>query len=133
MKYDFYLENCGDDDVISFSGQMIKISKFKQAVDWSNRKIIDAFVESLESHEVKGVHIYEGVSWGRGGTRMQNANYKWSSEGKDCEVLKDGSKGWEKGKIRVRVTLEFEPDELETNEPESSLEDLRQRLNKKSK
>lgn len=132
MKYDFYLENCGDDDVISFSEEMIKISKFKQALDWSKQKMIDSFVESLESQGIKGVQIYEGVSWGRGGTRMQSANYKWSSEGKNCEILKIGSKGWQKGKFRVKISLEFEPEEPEIKEPESPLDDLRRKINENS-
>lgn len=133
MKYDFYLENCGDDDVISFSEQMIKISKFKRALDWSKQNMIDSFVKSLESQGVKGVQIYEGVSWGPGGTRMQqSANDKWSSEGKDCEILKIGSKGWQKGKFRVKVSLEFEPEEPETKEPESPLDDLRRMMNDNS-
>ncbi len=46
---------------------------------------------------------------------------KWYVESVDCEVLKPGAKRWQKGK--VRITLEFCPDE-----PESPLDDLRQQL-----
>ena len=42
-------------------------------------------------------------------------------KGVDAEVLRLGAKDWQKGK--VRITLEFCPDE-----PESPLEDIRQRL-----
>ncbi|HEY9892856.1 MAG TPA: KGK domain-containing protein, partial [Candidatus Sericytochromatia bacterium] len=53
----------------------------------------------------------------------------------DCQFLKVGSKGWEKGKIRIkvsyefenniiRVRLEFSPDE--PPQPESPLDDLRE-------
>ncbi|MEW5855912.1 MAG: KGK domain-containing protein [Cyanobacteriota bacterium] len=45
---------------------------------------------------------------------------KWFSEGINCKVLKPGA-NWKQGK--VRVTLEFCPDE-----PESPLEDIRQQL-----
>lgn len=37
----------------------------------------------------------------------------------DCEVLRLGAKGWQKGK--VRITLQFCPDQ-----PESPLDDIRQ-------
>ncbi|NEP40968.1 MAG: KGK domain-containing protein [Okeania sp. SIO2H7] len=61
------------------------------------------------------------------------------NEGLDCEVLKFAAKGWQKGKIRVKMTVEFCPDEPEEPEtPEQSkagksdpdsLDDLRRELN----
>ncbi len=45
---------------------------------------------------------------------------RWFREGIDCKVLRPGA-NWKQGK--VRVTLEFCPDE-----PESPLEDIRQQL-----
>ncbi|MEA5552739.1 KGK domain-containing protein [Anabaena cylindrica UHCC 0172] len=47
---------------------------------------------------------------------------RWLNEGVDCEIMKPGGY-WKKGKLRVRVTLEFCPDE-----PESPLDDLRNKL-----
>ncbi|MFW6296407.1 MAG: KGK domain-containing protein, partial [Halothece sp.] len=38
-------------------------------------------------------------------------------------------KGWQKGKFRIRVALEFIPDEPENNQPESPLDDIRQQMN----
>jgi hypothetical protein len=55
---------------------------------------------------------------GADGRDEENLYY---SKGLNCEVLKLGTKGWQKGK--VRITLEFCPDE-----PESPLDDLRQQL-----
>ncbi len=46
---------------------------------------------------------------------------KWLNEGLECEVLKLGEKQWQKGKLRVNVTLEFCPDQIE-----SPLDDIRQ-------
>lgn len=52
----------------------------------------------------------------------------------DCQFLKIGSKGWEKGKVKIQViyrsngetkaSLEFSPDE--PPQPESPLDDLRE-------
>jgi hypothetical protein len=54
------------------------------------------------------------------------------NQGVSCEVMKFGSKRWQKGRLRVNLTLEFCPNEpppqekLSSTEPESVLDDLRQ-------
>ncbi|GET37369.1 KGK domain-containing protein [Microseira wollei] len=50
---------------------------------------------------------------------------KWLDEGVSCEVMKPGG-NWQKGKVRVKVTLEFSPDE--PINPPSPLDDLRQKI-----
>ncbi len=49
---------------------------------------------------------------------------KWFSDGIDCELLKVGAAGWQKGKVKINlnVTLEFCPDEPEVEEPPASNE-----------
>ena len=65
----------------------------------------------------------------------------WFREGIDCKILKPGAKSWQRGKIRI--TLEFEPEELEVAEVTeigksadtkvvSPLDDLRQKMPKES-
>ncbi len=54
---------------------------------------------------------------------------KWVNEGIECEILKLGSNSWQKGKVRIKVTVEFCPDELEIQEPDSPLDDIRQTMN----
>ncbi|MEG4940314.1 KGK domain-containing protein [Microcoleus sp. F4-D5] len=60
-------------------------------------------------------------------------------EGIEGEVLRFGSQRWQKGKIRVKIAVEFCPDEpevdeapehnnSETSQPESPLDDLRRQL-----
>jgi hypothetical protein len=138
MEYNSYLQNCGDDDVISFGTTMYKFDKFKsalQSVFIGN--LADVIIESLDSQGIKGTSIYEVPSRGR----AYAVNWKWWSEGKDCEILRIGAKGWQKGKIRMKVTLEFCPDEPEAEEtstsntitePESPLDDLRQMINQEN-
>lgn len=66
---------------------------------------------------------------------------QWFSEGINCEVLKLNSNAWQKGKIRIKLTLEFCPDETEVaettqsketenNQPESPLDDIRRMMHK---
>ena len=69
------------------------------------------------------------------------AKEMWFREGIDCKILKPGAKSWQRGK--VRITLEFEPEELEVAEVAetgkladgkviSPLDDLRQKIPKDS-
>ncbi|HEY9876691.1 MAG TPA: KGK domain-containing protein [Candidatus Obscuribacterales bacterium] len=64
-------------------------------------------------------------------------------EGTDCEVLRLGAKKWEKGKARIKITVEFCPDEPEleetpetnqpeANQPESPLDDIRRMINQEN-
>jgi hypothetical protein len=39
------------------------------------------------------------------------------------------SKNWQKGKLRMKVSLEFCPDEPEIKEPESLLQEIERKLN----
>ena len=63
----------------------------------------------------------------------------WFSEGIDCKLLKPGAKSWQRGK--VRISLEFEPENLEvednsengnisTHPLNTPLDDIRQRIPK---
>jgi hypothetical protein len=54
---------------------------------------------------------------------------KWIDEGLECEVLNLGANPWKKGKVRVKVTVEFCPDKPEITEPESPLDDIRREIN----
>jgi hypothetical protein len=62
------------------------------------------------------------------------------NDGLEGKALRFGAKGWQKGKVRVRLVIEFCPDEPETEEitkdehssskpSESPLDDLRQMVN----
>lgn len=63
----------------------------------------------------------------------------WFQKGIDCEILTIGSQSWKKGKVKIKISLEFyveEEDVQITNsnnsqitEPESPLDDLRRMIN----
>ena len=59
-------------------------------------------------------------------------------KGIDCEVLRFGANNWQKGKFRIKMTVEFCPDEPEleetpeTNQPESPLDDIRRMINQEN-
>lgn len=70
----------------------------------------------------------------------------WLQDGVGCEILKRGAKDWQTGKVRIKISLEFCPDEPEieetpasaqtettqTSQAESPLDDLRKMLNENS-
>ena len=56
-----------------------------------------------------------------------NDSNTWFKQGADCEILRAGSSGWQKGKIKINVTLEFIPDEPEETSP---LDDVRQEIDR---
>jgi hypothetical protein len=66
MEYDSYLQNCGDDDVISFGSGLYKIGKLKPGLASSIAKVADAIIESLEMppYGITDAHMYEVPSRG---------------------------------------------------------------------
>ncbi|OKH33931.1 hypothetical protein NIES2119_21800 [[Phormidium ambiguum] IAM M-71] len=121
MEYNYYLQNCSNDDVIQFSNAIHKVGQLKTAM-----KLAVNNQDNLPCTLYSALH--------KQGFKLEDlaATQKLLIDGLDAEILKIGAKGWQKGKIRVRVTLEFEPDEPETNEPESPLDDLRRMMNENS-
>lgn len=123
MKGNSYLPNYDDNDVLMFGEAMFKIAKFRNAVEYAFKNYLS---ENLQSVLVQhSINITMRGCFG---------------DGVNCEVLKIGAKGWKKGKVRIRVSLEFCPDEpdiqealesnqLLSNQLESPLDDIRQMMN----
>ena len=121
MECNSYFQAFGENDVLSFSETtMCKFGKFKdelsQVVD--DDAIADLFVHKLSQKGIQGLPVYSRTH--------QAQNRLWMTEGKKCEVLKIGAQDWIKGRIKVRVIVEFEPDAPEPLE--SSLDDIRQMI-----
>jgi hypothetical protein len=60
---------------------------------------------------------------------------EWKSNGMEAEILEPDSKNWKKGKVKMKIVLEFYPDEseeilLDIKKHESSLDDIRQDISK---
>lgn len=101
-----YLEKCDTKDVIAFGSSskgLFKLSELQEL-------IVNVFDKSLIasiSH-----HITNKLN------RICNPEL-WFKDGQNCEILRAGSSGWQKGKIKLKmnITLEFIPDEPETKSP----------------
>lgn len=121
MEDNSYLPQYGDDDVLSFaSGQMFKVGKLREAVKFAftdQNRIPYSLSDALNE---------KGVSVGGANTKLM------LEQGVDGEVLRIGAKGWQKGKIRIRITVDFHPDEPEIAQPESPLDDIRKMMNQET-
>jgi len=106
------MKGCSDDGVFSSGDITLKISQVLE-------KLQEAFSDSSLGNLVYQKIKISGV-----------ISTNWFSDGIDCEILEPGTKGWHKGKIKLQanVEVEFIPSESETTEPESPLDDLRQKL-----
>ena len=109
------------DTVLGFPLSMLKVSDFMKAVK--------------EALQPIGLDQLRNILNRRGG--IPGTLNEWYDQGVKLEYLKPGTKGWKTGKLRIRITLELLPDEIETEEtpasnepgiskPESPLDDLRQ-------
>ncbi|MGB3532792.1 MAG: KGK domain-containing protein [Microcoleaceae cyanobacterium] len=132
------VKNCDNDDIISFDDDICKVKKIVEATwnyfsDISNiNKYVNYIGEKLNLIEL---NIYHGNDM----QLRTNSNHEWFDIGKECELLKEG-KRWQKGKLRLKLTLEFIPDEPEENAnheidniTDSPLDEIRQQLTNEHK
>ena len=106
VKINEYIHKCDLRDVLSFGNDyLINISNFKNLV---HRSFLNSGISSVCSFISNNSSLKDSDVWFKGG--------------KKCEILQAGAKGWQKGKLRINVTLEFVPDEPEETSP---LDDIR--------
>lgn len=121
------LKNFDTKDIVSFESQLFKVEQ-----------VIEAITDSFNSGDT-GYYLNSSLTQQKvpisvrtfSDAYQEECNEWWFSEGGDCEILRPGPQGWQKGKIRikVKVDLEFCPDEPETDQTESPLDDIRQMIN----
>lgn len=106
MNENFNLENFSDNDAFSFSSGMYKAQTIREKIEqYFLKEGAEKLYDRLKND---GLNIEPGLS-------NQYRMYRnWFEQGIDCEVLKVNSPRWQKGKIRMKITIEFEPDETES-------------------
>ena len=79
-----YLTDCDDKNVIYFnSDKWLSISKIKKVI---HQSFAQSGIDSVRTHTFNNCDY--GIS------------HHWFLEGEECEILRAGSKGWQKGKIK---------------------------------
>ena len=126
MNFNNYLETCRGDDVLCHKKDLFKVEKFKNAVIAAFEIAIPNKLQEELAKEELNIYPTKLVDEGRIKRTVNLANNVWFEEGVDFEILKAGSSGWQKGKMKVNVTLEFIPGEPEENK--SPLDDVRQEI-----
>ncbi|WP_019507217.1 KGK domain-containing protein [Pleurocapsa sp. PCC 7319] len=114
-----HLEHEDSNTVISFSnGTTFKIIKFMEYINRSfGNLVLNNLPEQLK----------------QGGLGTPPSHQRWNTS-VDAEILEPQSREWQKGKIRMRVILEFCPDEPEEvkndnlSQNSDSLDDIRQTI-----
>ena len=93
--------DCGDDDVIAFGEAMFRSGKLKKAIDQSfDGSVGRAIDQKLRQN---GLEIPIRMV----GTRLANEHCQWFDEGINCEILDLATRRWCKGKVKVKVSVEF--------------------------
>ncbi len=124
-----------DDDVILLDNDTFTVSIFKNLLTQEIRKKFD--VMTKENLHIFSVNFFTLPIANE--VRIELHDIQWRNLSRECKILKIGSKGWQKGKLRIQVDtkilysrqpntiqvgLEFCPDEPTV--PESPLDHLRQ-------
>ncbi|MGB5962168.1 MAG: KGK domain-containing protein [Coleofasciculaceae cyanobacterium] len=125
----------GDKDVLLINGEAFIVSGFKELIE---KELSQKFNHVQTNYNGQFVPSLKTIKLGKTELKLDNI-IKWNfdPEGVSAELLKVGSKGWEKGKIKIQssikietnhvkaeVDIEFSPDE--PPKPESPLDDLRE-------
>ncbi len=122
MEDSYILENCSEQDVFIFGSTTLKADKLKKEISqlFFKYKLGEQLTNSLSSN----LHLDVRNVVERSGRYVRCFYDKWFDDGVDCEILKLGAAGWQKGKIKIKlnVSLEFCPDELEVEKNQTSNE-----------
>jgi len=137
MEKNFSLQNCDEDDVVSFGDDTFKVSKFRKAVNGAfGNNLGNQFYSQLSSYQ--GIKIDGAIVAPKG---VDEPYARWFNDGIDCEILQLGSKIWQKGKVKIKVSVEFyieedseqlTSDASEIELPESPLDDIRQMISQEN-
>ncbi|MBV9386381.1 MAG: hypothetical protein JOZ78_08135 [Chroococcidiopsidaceae cyanobacterium CP_BM_ER_R8_30] len=131
MEENCSLSNCNEHEVLSFGSTILKVNQLRMKVSelFAKLKLGQQLTDSLGPGMV--YHVVK-----RSGRHINSSYDTWFSDGIECEILKLGASGWQKGRIRIalNVSLEFCPDkpeenlemsDLEIGQSESPLDDIR--------
>jgi hypothetical protein len=110
MRNNSFSFNFSDESVVAFGSILHKAGRFREAL-----KVVLTSEKILRDSLQNELRIF---------------TKDWFENGIDCEVLELGDKAWRKGKIKIRVSIEFCPDEPKVTE--SPLEDIRQAIVEKN-
>ena len=126
----------GDDDVLLLGQATFRVGRFKQLACSKFQQMLGTYVAETNQRDKMIIQWMTELQINEE-TKIMAGDIKWNSpkEGIDCQVLKIGSKGWQKGKVQIEVNKNIKSGEVQTSikfcpdeplEPKSPLDDIRQ-------
>lgn len=126
----------GEDDVLLLDKATFTVRRFKELV--AKKFYILLSIKSAGNGPINN-SIYDrmqSLSLNEE-TTIHAGDINWSSpqEGIDCQILKIGAKGWQKGNLKIEVNKNFQSGKTQTSikfcpdeplEPKSPLDDIRE-------
>jgi|GEM_PF-2432529 len=106
------LNNFADEDVVSINGFLFESKSLKAEFEKACSVMAYAMMDSFGKNTLT-VNI---------GRDAPNKGYpihstKWLESGVECKLLEaSSSSGWLKGKLKLRMSMEFTPDEVDVSE-----------------
>ncbi|MFH7028655.1 MAG: KGK domain-containing protein [Heteroscytonema crispum UTEX LB 1556] len=145
MEDKFKPLECNDHDVLSFHDNLVKFAKFKENFNQEFHAKVNNLLKIEEYQRFSTMTKILNLIHTSFGECDISMNFSSPKEEKECEILRLGSKNWQKGKLRtqavitfvadatakaqINFSLEFCPDEPEITQPESPLDDIRRMIN----
>ncbi|OIP67042.1 MAG: hypothetical protein AUK43_20795 [Oscillatoriales cyanobacterium CG2_30_40_61] len=126
-------KNCENYEVLLFGNHTCLVERLKQDLEYALKERAQGIIESLAGKQ-SNQSFYVIIDKSR-------YDKQWFEEGKECQLLKLGAKEWQPGTLKMKVTLEFCPEEPEEDEVDQeeeidemvkSLDDIRQKLNQEN-
>jgi hypothetical protein len=117
IEDNFYLKGCHDNDVISLFSKVYKVATLKAA--------LNDFLETQDT-EAASFNLSKKLNE-HGIVTDRYQTFSLCNEGAESEILKaiTNSNGWQKGKLKLKISIEFTPDEPESPEYQSPLDEIR--------
>ncbi|NJK74587.1 MAG: KGK family protein [Richelia sp. CSU_2_1] len=127
-----------DTDILMIEKDTFTVERFKELM---SQKLAENLQQRIPNTTNSGpLMVYKllyNCSVAELNLKVQRGYWIFPPEGMNCQILKIGSPGWQKGKLRIKASLDYEayrasvkidcefcPDE--PAEPESILDDIRQ-------
>jgi hypothetical protein len=106
MKSHNFSFSFSDESVVAFGSVLHKAGRFREAL-----KVLLTSEKILQNSSQGELRVF---------------SKDWFGDGINCEVLELGDTAWRKGRIKIKVSIEFQPDEPQSLE--SPLDDFRQTI-----
>lgn len=116
MELNEFLKKCNDNDVLCYEEKLFKLETIKNAINltFNDLDILNVILNYFKKN------------------KLDISKHDLFKSNIPISILKSDSKGWQKGKLKIKVVLEFEPDEPKEKEEinnhkvdDNSLDDIR--------